>query len=149
MSSTGNISVLGWWLRESGFDNLKYTKRTMDQASGTRAGCPLEYTVCLCLEWTVRVETEPWWCWNVSSGLELKYSYRAMNDDLQLRETLGATDGASEFGHIGVLEWCGSRSRGYVLSWAACAMHRASVGGVEVLEWWKGSGLESRWTRGG
>jgi hypothetical protein len=48
-------------------------------------------------------------------------------------------DWASQYGHVEVLEWW--KNSGLECKWSDAAMDGASRD-VEVLEWWKNSGLE-------
>jgi len=53
---------------------------------------------------------------------------------------------ASEFGHVAVLEWW--KQSDLELKWSELAMDYASMNGhVAVLEWWKQSNLELKWNR--
>ncbi len=65
-----------------------------------------------------------WW---KASGLECKYTYRAMNS-------------ASREGHVDVLDWW--KASGFEIKYTSNAMDMASEDGhVGVLDWWKASGL--------
>jgi hypothetical protein len=55
-------------------------------------------------------------------------------------------DWASQYGHVAVLEWW--KNSGLECKWSKDAMDWASCcGHVAVLEWWKNSGLECKWSK--
>lgn len=131
-SARGHIAVLTWWKNSS--LELKYSTFALDWASS--AG---------------RVNVLQWWR---ESGLALLYTSDAVDlasaegnvnvldwwkaSNLVLKYTESAMDDASSLGKLAVLEWwAGSR---YVLKYTENAMDLATD--IEVLTWWKTSGLE-------
>ncbi|KAJ1560584.1 hypothetical protein HK096_008037 [Nowakowskiella sp. JEL0078] len=152
-ASFGNhIDVLLWWDR-SGVDlklsndgySIKY-QNMLDYVSGNGYIDVLNW-------WFAKRKDFRW---------KLKWNPRAINDasanghvdvlkawkiesDLRGMEFLYYTDAMDKTSLVAVLNWW--KDSGLEMKWTSFAMNKASMNGhIHILNWWKESGLEMKWT---
>jgi hypothetical protein len=155
----GKVNILEWW-KNSGLE-LKYDEWVLNFAFRNNhvevlkwwknSGLELKYDHDEVLEWcknSVLLE----WIKNFGFlDLELKYNGlsldEAYDNGLSLNEVSeNALDFASQNGHVELLEWW-KISGLEELKYTENALDWASAyGHVELLEWWKNSGLELKYT---
>ncbi|KAJ3128048.1 hypothetical protein HK098_005260 [Nowakowskiella sp. JEL0407] len=113
----GDVRILNWWIDRGLKLDWFYLNNVLDDVS-------IANKVDI-LNWMVKAASE-------DSDAKLVYSEKSL-------------DGASDKGHVEILQWW--KDSGLKLKWTAKAIESASrQGHVEVLDWWLRSGLELRYT---
>ena len=142
-SEAGHISILDWWLNESGWE-LRYTENAIDHCTDIPT-----------LEWWISHSIQ--FC----GSLQLKYSKKALDrlseyghikvlnfwihSGLTLLWSDQAINMAASNNQISVLNWW--KNSGLEFIYNEWAMDRASKNGhMNVLNWFKNSGFEPKYS---